>query len=116
MSTRVTSPSATPKVPVVAPRGAIDLSTSRELASQLGELSGEQGMAMVLDLTNVTFMDSIGLGVILKAAGRFRRQEKRVLIVAPDGPVQRLLELSGLKARLQLYAERDAAIAAARGR
>jgi anti-sigma B factor antagonist len=101
-------------VPVVAPRGAIDLSTSRELASQLGELSGEQGVALVLDLTDVTFMDSIGLGVLLKAAGRFRRQEKRFLIVAQDGPVQRLLELSGLSERLQLYADRDEALAAAR--
>ena len=99
---------------MVAPRGPIDLSTSRELASQLGELSGERGVAMVLDLSHVTFMDSIGLGVILKAAGRFRRQEKRFVIVAPEGPVQRLLELSGLSDRLPLYGDRDAAIAAAR--
>lgn len=112
MSTSVTSVN---EVPVVAPRGAIDLSTSRELASQLGELSGEQGVAMVLDLTQVTFMDSIGLGVILKAAGRFRRQEKRFLIVVPQGAVHRLLELSGLSDRLQIFEDRDAAIAAARG-
>jgi anti-sigma B factor antagonist len=105
--------SNTPDVPVVAPRGEIDLATSRELGSQLGELAGEPGIAAVLDLSEVTFLDSVGLGVVLKAAGRFRRQAKRLVIVVPPGQVLRLLELSGVGERLALASTRDEAIAAA---
>ena len=104
-------------VPVVAPRGDIDLATSRDLGSQLGEIAGEPGVALVLDLTDVTFMDSVGLGVVLKASSRFRRQAKRFVIVAPPGgSVLRLLELSGVGDRIALAATREEAIAAARVR
>ena len=103
----------TPDIPVVAPNGEIDLATSRELGSQLGELAGEPGVAVVLDLSGVSFLDSVGLGVILKAAGRFRRQAKRLVIVVPPGPVLRLLELSGVGKGLALAGTREEAIAAA---
>ena len=105
--------SDTPEVPVVAPHGEIDLARSRELGSQLGELAGEPGVAAVLDLSDVSFLDSVGLGVILKAAGRFRRQAKRLVIVVPPGPVLRLLELSGVGKGLAIAGTRDEAIAAA---
>lgn len=101
-------------VPVIAPQGEIDLATSRDLGAQLGELAGEPGVAAVLDLTDVTFMDSIGLGVVLKASSRFRRQAKRFVIVAPPGgSVMRLLELSGVGNRVALATSREAGIAAA---
>ena len=101
-------------VPVVAPRGEIDLASSRELGSALGEIAGEPGVALVLDLSEVTFMDSVGLGVVLKASSRFRRQAKRFVIVAPPGgQVMRLLELSGVGSRVALAHSREEAIAAA---
>ncbi len=110
----VTTSTPEPAVPVVAPSGDIDLATSRDLGSQLGEIAGEPGVAVVLDLSQVTFMDSIGLGVVLKASSRFRRQAKRFVIVAPPGgQVLRLLELSGAGDRLALAASREEAIAAA---
>ena len=100
-------------VPVVALRGELDLVQARGLATQLSELAGETGTAAVLDLSQVTFMDSTALGVVMKAAGRFRRQAKRFVVVAPPGPVLRLLELSGVGDRLALASTREDAIAAA---
>lgn len=102
-----------PQVPVVALRGELDLAASRSLATKLGELAGTSGAAAVLDLSDVTFMDSVSLGVVLKAAGRFRRQAKRFVVVAPPGPVLRLLELSGVKDRLAVAGTREDAVAAA---
>jgi anti-sigma B factor antagonist len=101
---------------VITLKGEIDLASSRELGSQLGELAGDPGVAAVLDLSEVTFLDSVGLGVILKAASRFRRQAKRLVIVVPPGPVLRLLELSGVGTRLALARTLDEAIAAAQTR
>ena len=102
-------------VPVLAPTGALDLVNARSLASELSELAGVHGNA-ILDLTEVEFIDSIGLGVVLKGATRFHRQDKQlVLVVPPEGRVARLLELSGLGQRLAVADTRDAAVTLATG-
>ena len=99
--------------PVVAPNGALDLVTSRGLSSALGELAGTPGDA-VLDLSDVSFMDSMGLGVVLKAANRFSRQGKQLHLVTPSGGnVARLLELTGMTGRVSAHETRDEALARA---
>ena len=100
-------------VPVLEATGDLDLATSRGLASRLGELAGSPGNA-VLDLSQVGFMDSVGLAVVLKAVSRFRRQDKAlVLVVPPEGNVARLLELTGTTGRISVEETREAALARA---
>jgi anti-anti-sigma factor len=105
---------ATP--PVLAPTGDLDLATSRSLGSDLGLLAGTPGDA-VLDLSDVRFMDSVGLGVVLKAVNRFSRQGKRLhLVVTPDSNVARVFELSGTRERVSASETREAALALADSR
>ena len=99
-------------ISTVRPIGEIDLASSRELGSRLGELAGEVGSSAVLDLTRVTFMDSVGLGVLLKGATRFQRQGKRLIIVAPPGPVRRMFDFAGVTERLSLVESRSEIAAA----
>jgi anti-sigma B factor antagonist len=102
-------------VPTIAPKGALDLGTSRGLQTRLAELAGENGQEAILDLTGVSFIDSVGLGVVLKAASRFHRQGKRLLIVAaPEGAVRRILELAGVSDRLPVVESVDEARAVLR--
>lgn len=98
------------RIPVLAPTGELDLAASRGLRAALSEHAGTAG-GTVLDLTGVGFIDSTGLGVVLKAAGRFHRQDKRlVLVVEPGSNVDRLLDLSGARGRLAIAASREQAI------
>jgi anti-anti-sigma factor len=100
-------------VPVLAPSGDLDLATARGLGATLSELAGAPGNA-VLDLSDVEFMDSTGMAVVLKAVNRFRRQDKCLaLVVPPDGNVARLLDLAGTRGRLTVAPDRDAALALA---
>ena len=101
-------------VPTIAPTGALDLATSRGLQTRLAELAGEPGQEAILDLSNVSFIDSVGLGVLLKAASRFHRQGKRLLIVAPQGPASRILEFAGVSDRLPVVDSIDEARAVIR--
>ena len=94
-------------VATAAPIGDLDLASSRDLASRLAEMAGEAGHHAVLDLTRITFMDSVGLGVVLKAANRFQRQGKQLVIVVPPGPVRRMLDFAGVADRLSLVESRD---------
>lgn len=96
-------------VPTIAPKGALDLASSRELQTRLAELAGENGTEAILDLSGVSFIDSVGLGVVLKASSRFHRQGKRLLIVAPGGPVHRILEFAGVSDRLPVVDSVDEA-------
>ena len=100
---------ATAAVPTVAPRGALDLASARDLQSRLAELAGENGHQAILDLSGVSFIDSVGLGVVLKAAARFHRQAKRLVIVAPPGPVHRILDFAGVTDRLAVVESVDEA-------
>ena len=102
---------ASATVPVLSPTGDLDLATARDLGTQLSELAGTPGDA-VLDLSNVGFMDSVGLGVVLKAVQRFRRQGKLLaLVVPPEGSIARLLHFAGVTDRLTIEATRDDALA-----
>lgn len=86
---------------VVSATGEIDLSTAPMLEARLDELA--EGDAMVLDLTGVTFIDSTGLRVILGADTKAGENGRGLAIVATDGPVMRLFELTGVDVRLALF-------------
>jgi stage II sporulation protein AA (anti-sigma F factor antagonist) len=106
-----------PAVPVLAPAGDLDLHTSRELGSRLAELAGEPAGDAVLDLTALGFIDSIGLGVVLKGVNRFSRQGKRLLLVVPPGGnVARLFDFAGTRERVTIAATRDEALGLAAAR
>jgi anti-anti-sigma factor len=79
---------------VVAPVGEIDLATVDELAQALDAAREEAG-SVVLDLREVTFMDSAGLRLVLEASlagGAFA-------VVRGPREVQRIFDLVGLDER-----------------
>ena len=98
-------------VPVLAPTGDLDLHTSRDLSARLGEMAGAPAGDAVLDLTGLSFIDSVGLGVVLKAVNRFSRQGKRLVLVVPEtGNVSRLIDFAGMRERVTIVTSRDEAI------
>lgn len=83
-------------------RGELDLSTSPELGETLGrELDG--GNSVVLDLSDVTFIDSTALNTLVSAL-RSCENNGGSLNVAPDLPkqVRRVFQITGLDAVLPL--------------
>jgi anti-anti-sigma factor len=76
--------------------GEIDSYTAPELA----ELLGKHPDLDVVDLSDVSFIDSSGLRVLVEIHQR-RVEAGRVLILrAPSAPVRRLLEISGVAGHL----------------
>ena len=68
---------------------------------------------VLLDLTEVDFIDSTALGAIMHASTEAEATGKSMLVVALDGPVRRLLEITNLTGRFRVYPSRDEALAAA---
>jgi anti-anti-sigma factor len=98
---------------VVALAGELDLSTSPHLEGQLLSEAKGQGN-VVVDLTRLAFIDSSGIGLLIKA--HRARENGAVLhtVVAPGSQVERVFAIAGIESALPLFLERAAAIAALR--
>ena len=79
-------------VAVVRAEGEVDLDSAGELGSALESEACTDCDGVVLDLTGVPFMDSSGLRTILAAS----EKNRLVLVLQPESPVARLLELTNL--------------------
>lgn len=87
-----------PRITLITLRGALDLAAERSLRADLSAAAGDLSRALVLDLRGVTFIDSMGLAVLVHADQQFRRQGRSMACVVRDGgPLQRLLETTGMR-------------------
>jgi anti-sigma B factor antagonist len=78
--------------PVVKLLGEIDISNAESLGATLDQLIGDETHHLVVDLGALEFMDSSGIAMLLKVAGRVGRIEIR----NPSDVVQRIIGCTGL--------------------
>ena len=97
---------------LIVAKGELDISATPRLSTVLAMASAARGGRLVLDLSEVTFIDSTALGTILKAAAQLEEGGTSLAVVAPEGPVRRLLEMTNLTQRFRLFGTRDDALAA----
>ena len=99
---------------VVTPAGEIDLASAPRLKSSLVGLLDEGYARFVLDLSEVRYLDSTGLGVLIAFSRRLTDDGHIVLAHSPDS-VLGLLELTGLDARFQTFPTVEDALAQVSG-
>ena len=81
---------------VVAFRGELDAATCAQLDSEFAAALDSDCEEIVLDLSELAFLDSSGLRSILRARTHARDAGKRFELVRPGGMAQRALDVSGL--------------------
>jgi len=96
--------------------GEHDLSTAPNLRRRLDILLDERS-ATIIDLSPATFIDSSILGVILDGRRRAAEADIGFAVVHSNGAnaVDRVLEVTGLRAELPVHAQREEAYSAASG-
>ncbi len=83
--------------------GELDIGTAEQAESEIREAeSADSATTVVLDLGGLTFMDSTGLRLLVSADARAREAGRRLAIVRGPDAVQRVIELTGLGAKLDL--------------
>jgi anti-anti-sigma factor len=80
----------------VAAEGEIDLSTVDELRSAVTSAADGGVDKLRLDLTEVEFIDSAGLGGLLELRSTLRSRSVTLQISAGEGPVRQAMEITGL--------------------
>lgn len=98
--------------PGVAVHGEVDLNVVPELEDALKRAILESIGAFIIDLSDLEFIDSTGLHVLLRARGLLGRDDRALAVVCPYGPVRRVFELSGVSELFALFDSREDAVAA----
>ena len=94
----------------IAPEGELDAARVGEFRSALSAAAAKPGHRVVVDLSQLEFIDSSGLGALVETHNRLRRENRHLAVIAPRGTAAAvLLNLSGLHTRLLTYENRDAA-------
>jgi len=83
-------------------QGELDVATTPRAEAELRRVEKAGAGLIVVDLRGLTFMDSTGLRLLVSADARARDGEHRLAIVRGPDTVHRVLELTGLDARLAL--------------
>jgi anti-sigma B factor antagonist len=86
--------------------GELDLSTVGDLYAQFAELAREGVSHVALDLTELTFMDSSGLAVLIAEQKRVESLGGEMIVLSPGKRIRRLFELTGLGAYLTIRPEK----------
>ena len=76
--------------------GELDVSTAPQLRECLHQLYLSGQRRVVLDLAELDFIDSTGIGVMVGALKRFRDDDGDVALRSPNRLVQKVLELTCL--------------------
>jgi anti-anti-sigma factor len=100
-------------IQIASVRGEVDIYSAHRLRALIWRAKRQAGgdpPRVVVDLSGVEFMDTAGLEVLLEEWNASRQFDGRLCLVAQQGPITRLLELTGLSELFELYAEPEVAV------
>ena len=84
-------------------RGSFDVMTSPSVRAALVESASAGNHEIVVDLTQLEFMDSTGLGALIGAHRRATENGGVVRLVVNEGTIARLLNITGLVRIFAIY-------------
>ena len=88
---------------VVRLTGELDIATVDQLRQHLNKARQSYGEHVILDLSDLEFMDSQGLSVIVSCHKAVLAAAGSLALVAPRPIVRRTLEITGLSRRLDVF-------------
>jgi len=93
-------------------QGEIDLNVSPEIAQTFTELVRSKPPRVVVDLTNVTYIDSSGLAVLIVGMQQVKEYGGKFALVGLQNDVRSILETARLDQFFSTYPRVDDALAA----
>jgi anti-sigma B factor antagonist len=99
----------------IALRGELDLNHAYTFDEELRRVESDRPPCIVLDLRELSFMDSCGVGRLVAARRRARRAGRRLLLVRGGRAVQHLLALTGMEETFEIVGDVPLALRLADG-
>jgi anti-anti-sigma factor len=96
--------------------GEVDVSNREDLLAQLVEAVANSATGLMLDLAGLEFMDSSGVHMLYQLSDRLAtRQQRFAVVLPPNRPPRRAIELSGVEPASWLHGDTASALAALSG-
>ena len=92
-------------IPVLSVSGELDMAVVGQVEQALVPVEARRPPVLLLDLRDLTFMDSSGLRLVLEADIRARRDGRRLVVVRGPDPVHRVFTVTALDKRLKFVAD-----------
>ncbi len=96
---------------VVEVSGEVDVFSAPELDVELTGLVAAGSPRLVVDLSQVAFLDSTGLGVLVKALKHSREAGGWLHLVITSDRIRKIFEITGLDASIPIFDTADDALA-----
>jgi anti-anti-sigma factor len=107
-STRVAHHDA---VTCVAVDGEIDIVKAHDLREQLTGAVRNEDLGLVIDLSETSYIDSVGVSLLFELAERLAERQLRMAVVLPEaGLVTRVLTIVNLSSVAEIHATADEAV------
>ncbi len=90
--------------------GEVDILTAPKLREQIHHAIDRGEKDLIVDLLDVSFMDSSGLGVLISALKRTKEVGGSLTVVAATRPVTNVLSLTGLDKVFPVHDSLDVAL------
>ena len=91
--------------------GELDASSVGDVAVVLRRLVENRVLRLVVDLANVTYLDSAGINLLYAVGGDLSaRQQTLHLVVVPGSPIERTLQIVGADRSFPVHATRAEAL------
>lgn len=91
--------------------GEVDIYTAGKLREAVNEAVEAGNYRLAVNLADMEFMDSSGLGVLIAALKRVKEHEGELVLVSPRDQMRRILNLTGLDKILTIRQSLDEATA-----
>ncbi len=96
---------------VLRPSGDIDLSRSSSLRQAIADVNRSQPARLIIDLTEVGYMDSSGVATLVEALQLARRHGTRLDLCGLQPRVHSIFEIARLDGVFSIHSDLEAAIA-----
>ena len=81
--------------------GELDSFNRNNLSKEIDQIIQESNTPLTIDLSQLNFIDSIGLGLIATSAKKLHQQQRDLTLLKAQPHVKKLIEGSGLLAVLE---------------
>jgi anti-sigma B factor antagonist len=97
------------KIPVLRLSGELDLGSVPEVRRAIRGLIDEGQVNFEINLTQLEFIDSSGLGVLVGGLARVREKEGEIKIVCANRRILRVFEMTRLTQLFEIYQDEESA-------
>ena len=81
---------------ILSPLGDVDLSSSRELQQTVKRAMEDKPQRLIVNLTDVPYMDSSGVATLVEAMQIARKQSTRLVLCCMQSKVRSIFEIARL--------------------